>query len=403
MSTNGTELVKEIRACVENIGSEIIKIRRDFHQYPELSWAEIKTAEKLASIFNRLSIDVKTDIYKTAVVANLAGNRKGKTIAIRADMDALPIHDAKDVTYASRIPGVLHACGHDCHMAMAIGVAKVLKKLNIDLSGNVRFIFQPCEEAIPSGAHELMKVGIMDDVDGILAFHVDPEVEVGKIGLRNGIMTAHCTEFQLTIHGKSGHAARPHQAIDTVYLCNQILTAIYSIVGRRTSPFMPAVLTIGQVTAGFKANVIPDNAYIAGTIRTLDDNSLEEITSQIEEKVHALTRAAGGHYQIEFLTPVPSIYNHPDMIGLIEDVAGKVLSPEQIVKIEKVSMGGEDFSWYLEKAPGALIRLGTRKPNTEITYLHTSNFDIDEKALILGVNLMTILVLKYLMGNELDL
>lgn len=403
MSYNGTELVNEIRACVESIGAEIINIRRDFHQYPELSWVEVKTAKKLATIFNELSIDVETDICKTAVVANLAGNKSGKTLAIRADMDALPIHDAKDVPYASRIPGVLHACGHDCHMAMAIGVAKVLKKLNIELPGDIRFIFQPSEEAIPSGAHELMKAGVMDGVDGILAFHVDPEVEVGKIGLRNGIMTAHCTEFQLTIHGKSGHAARPHQAIDTVYLCSQILTALYSIVGSRKNPFMPAVLTIGHVDAGFKANVIPDNAYIAGTIRTLDDNSLEEITSQLEETVHALTRAAGGHYQIEFLTPVPSVYNHPDMIGLIEGVAGKVLSSEQIVKVEKVSMGGEDFSWYLEKAPGALIRLGSRKPNTEITYLHTSRFDIDEKALLLGINLMTLLVLKYFLGDKLDL
>jgi len=403
MKYNGVELINEIHACVESIASEIIDIRRNFHQYPELGWMEVKTAHKLTSVFEQLKFDVRNDVCKTAVVANLAGKRAGKTLGIRADMDALPIHDKKDVSYASRIPGVLHACGHDCHMAIAVGVAKVLKHLNIDLPGNIRFIFQPCEEAIPSGAHELVQAGVMDEVDAILAFHVDPEVDVGKIGLRNGLLTAHCTEFQLTIHGKSGHAARPHQAIDTIFLCNQILTAIYGIVGSRENPFMPAVLTVGQVNAGTKSNVIPDNAYIAGTIRTLDDNSLTEIVSQIEEKVHALTRAAGGSYQIEFPTPIPSVYNNPELIDLVENVAGKVLSPEKIVKIEKVSMGGEDFSWYLDRAPGALIRLGARKPDGQITYLHTSNFDIDENALLIGVKLMSILALKYLLGNELEL
>ncbi|MFQ5769011.1 MAG: M20 family metallopeptidase, partial [bacterium] len=248
----------EIQKLAYSLKEDIINIRRKFHKYPELSWQEFKTAEQVVRMLKENGLVVKSGICGMGVVADFQGGQSGKTVAIRADMDALPMYDAKSVPYASKITGVMHACGHDSHMAMAIGVAKVLTSLKVNLPGTVRFIFQPSEEATPSGAYELVKEGVMEGVDAVLAFHVDPEITVEKIGLREGILTAYCNEFKLTILGKSGHAARPHHSIDTIYLSNLVLSALYDIVGNRTQSFIPAVLSIGKIAGGTKANIIPE-------------------------------------------------------------------------------------------------------------------------------------------------
>ncbi|RMF68479.1 MAG: amidohydrolase [Calditrichaeota bacterium] len=383
-----------IQQVVRQMKDELVALRRDFHAYPELSWKEFKTAERVAGELQRVGLEVQEGVCGTAVVAELKGGGKG-VLAIRSDMDALPLHDSKDVPYASRVTGALHACGHDSHMAIVIGVAKALQKLGTELPGTVRFIFQPSEETAPSGAGELVKAGVMQDVDHILAFHVDPEIQVGKIGLRKGVLTANCNEFILNVIGKSGHAARPHHAIDTVYLSNQILNLLYDVVSSHAGSLAPAVLTIGKIQGGTKSNVIPEKVEIAGTIRTVDAQTRDDIQNAIAERVHALTRAAGGSYQLEFPEPIPSVVNDAGLVEMARDVAVKMLGQESVVEITKVSMGGEDFSWYLTKAPGALIRLGVRKPDGAITYLHTHEFDIDERALTVGTSLMTAMVLTY--------
>ncbi len=396
MNYDNADLFNRIRSCAAEGANDVIELRRHFHQYPELSWKEFKTAEMLDHKLGGLGLEVTKGICGTGITAELSGASSSRTLAIRADMDALPMDDDKDVPYASRVPGVIHACGHDCHMAMAYGVARVLTEMNLDLPGNVRFIFQPCEEAIPSGALELVNAGVMDGVDGILAYHVDPELEAGAIGLRSGVLTAHCSEFRLTIFGKSGHAARPHHAVDTIHLSTRVLKMLYDIVGNRSQPFMPAVLTIGKLAGGRKANVIPDVVEIAGTVRTVDSKSHDEILTAIEENVRAITRAVGGGYELEFPDPVPSVVNDAGMVNMIREVATEMLTSDCLKNIEHVSMGGEDFSWYLSKAPGALIRLGARKPGSEISYLHTNKFDIDESALSVGVALMAMLIIRYL-------
>jgi len=403
MTEDIKSIFQEVHGLTESLTEEIIATRRHFHQYPELSWHEVKTSEALASQLQDAGLECQNGICGTGVTAHLRGDSGGRTIAVRADMDALPINDAKDVPYASRIPGAMHACGHDCHMAVALGVAKVLNQLSLPLPGNVKFIFQPCEEASPSGASELVKAGVMEGVDAILAFHVDPELPVGKIGLRKGLLTAHCTEFRLKIRGKSGHAARPHQAVDAIYLANQVLMAIYDSVNQRSRPFVPAVLTVGKMIGGSKANVIADLVELGGTIRTIDDRSLAEITTDIERKVAALTSAAGGSYEIEYPVPVPSVKNDASLINMVADVTASLWSEDRIKHLDKVSMGGEDFSWYLKKAPGALMRLGTKKPAGEVTFLHSGNFDVDERALPLGVVLMSMYILKYLLAERLPL
>ncbi|NIV95364.1 amidohydrolase [candidate division KSB1 bacterium] len=387
---------KKLQEISDSIRDEIITIRRTFHQYPELSWKEFKTAERIVRILQEEGLRVQSGICGTGVIAEI-GEGGGRTIAVRADMDALPMYDAKDVPYASNVPGVMHACGHDSHMAIAIGVAKVLRKLNLNFLGRVRFIFQPSEEATPSGAEELVKSGVMDNVDEIFAFHVDPEIPAGKIGLREGLLTAHCNEFNLSVLGKSGHAARPHHSVDTIFLSTQVLNALYEIVGNRTQAFAPAVLSIGKLSGGTKANVLPERVDISGSVRTIDEQTRNEILKAIEERASDITRAAGGSYQLEFLAPVPSVRNDSDLVRLIREIGETILSEDGIVSIKNVSMGGEDFAWYQTKAKGALIRLGARKPNDRVRYLHSQDFDIDESALPLGVSLMSTLLVQALL------
>ncbi len=389
-------IYRDLQQQAESLNKDIIANRRYLHQYPELSWKETRTAEFLIAKLQEIDLSVNAEVCGTGVVAELKGARPGPTLAIRADMDALPIHDSKDAPYASRVPGIMHACGHDCHMAMALGVANVLSRISRRFPGKVRFVFQPCEEATPSGAHEMVNAGVMDGVDGVLAFHVDPELPVGKIGLRTGVLTAHCTEFSLRIFGRSGHAARPHQAIDTIHLSNRVLSALYDLVAERSQPFVPAVLTVGKMAGGTKANVIPDVVDIAGTIRTLDARSQAEMVNALDAKVRAIVHAVGGRYQLEFPMPVPSVVNDAGLINMVREVVASQWSDERITNIDKVSMGGEDFSWYLTKTRGALIRLGAKKPGCEVTFLHTNDFDVDERALPFGVSLMSMLVWRYL-------
>ncbi|MCG8603978.1 amidohydrolase, partial [bacterium] len=363
----------------------------------ELSWKEFQTTLRLSEILHSEGLRVRPGIARTGLIADLPQKREGRTLAIRADLDGLPMYDAKDVAYASKVEDVMHACGHDAHCAMVIGVAKVLKRLAVDLPGRVRFIFQPSEEATPSGAHELVKSGCMEGVDAILAYHVDPEIEVGKIGLREGILTAHCNEFRLTILGKSGHAARPHHGVDAIYLAHRVVGALYDLVPDRSQNMIPAVLSLGKITGGTKANIIPERVEIAGTVRTIDEQSRREIFDAMEGRVRAITESAGGSFELEVLDHVPSVVNEGQITGLVRNVASERYGNDNIVDIEEVSLGGEDFSWFLTKAPGALIRLGVKTPSEEIRYLHTHNFDIDERAIPHGVALMATIATQYLL------
>ncbi len=401
MSYNGKALAEQIDTIVANTKDRIIETRRHFHQYPEVGWKELKTSGYLIDLLAGQGIAARNGLCGTSVIAEINGSAPGKTIAVRADMDGLPITDSKGVSYASRIPGVMHACGHDCHMAMALGVANTISQLKLDFPGRVKFIFQPCEESTPSGASELVKAGALDDIDAVLAFHVDPEIPAGKIGLRSGVLTAYCNEFIITLTGRTGHAARPHQAVDTIHMMSRVLTSLYDIVGNRSNPFVPGVVTIGKIDAGTKANVIADKVTIRGTIRTVDETSRKEILERTEGIVESISHSMGGGYQLEFLEPIPAVNNNHALINLSRELGLSMLGKENIVPIKDVSMGGEDFAWYLSKAPGALIRLGTARAGRAVTPLHTNTFDIDETALPLGVGLMTRVVLKYLLEDNL--
>ena len=400
MNQKAEGLATQIRDISDSLKDELIRLRRSFHQHPELSWKEFKTTERISKILYAEGLRVRPGVGKTGLIADLAGSNEGRTVAIRADLDGLPMYDAKEVPYASQVDGVMHACGHDVHMAIAIGVAKVLNRMGPEVSGRVRFIFQPSEEATPSGAHEMVNAGAMNEVDAVLAFHVDPEIEAGKIGLRQGVLTAHCAEFRLAVLGKSGHAARPHQAIDAIFLGNQVIGALYDIIANRTQNMVPAVLSVGKVVGGTKANIIPERVDIAGTIRTIDDQTRREVFDAMDKRAKSITESAGAKYELEFLEPVPSVVNDDELTNLFRDVAHRFFGPEKTVEIEKTSMGGEDFSWFLTRAPGTLIRLGARKPADEIRFLHTHDFDVDESAIPFGVAIMATSVLQYLTGEH---
>ena len=391
--------LETIREIANRLAPEIVALRRTFHQYPELSWKERKTSERIREALLADGLEMEREVCPPGLVAEIRGTDGGKTVAVRADMDALPMHDAKEVPYASKVPGVMHACGHDCHMAIAIGVAKTLRRLEATWPGKVRFIFQPSEETTPSGAEEMVKAGVMEGVDEIFAFHVAPEIPAGKVGVREGVLTAYCTEFNLSVFGRSGHAARPHQSVDTVFLSSRVLSALYEIVPSRTEPFIPAVLSVGKVVGGTKANVIPERVDIAGSVRTIDEFTRNEILSAMEDRVAAITRMYGGSYQLEFPPPIPSVVNDPTLSRAVRRLAVELLSESGVHEIEKVSMGGEDFSWYLTKAPGMLIRLGARTEGQAVRYLHTHDFDVDERALPVGVALMAAIVLTRLLES----
>jgi amidohydrolase len=395
-----TAIAREIQSLSEHLKDELIQLRRAFHQHPELSWKEFQTTRRISEILHSEGLSVRPGISRTGLIADLSPKRDGRTLAIRADLDGLPMYDAKDVPYASKVEGVMHACGHDVHCAIATGVAKVLKRLDAELPGRVRFIFQPSEEATPSGAHELVKSGCMEGVDAILAYHVDPEIDVGKIGLREGVLTAYCNEFRLAVLGKSGHAARPQHGIDAIYLGHRVIGALYDLVPSRSRNMIPAVLSLGKVAGGTKANIIPERVEIAGTVRTIDEQSRGEVLDAMEKRVRAITESVGGSFELEFLDHVPSVVNEVELTGLVRSVASECHGNDNIVEIQEVSLGGEDFSWFLTKAPGALIRLGARRPAEEIRYLHTHDFDIDERAIPHGVALMATAAVKYLLNEK---
>ncbi len=388
----------EIDSLTASYSKRIVDLRRHFHRNPELSWQEEKTSAHLRHLLAEDGVEVSTDLCPPGLVATLHGAGTGPTIAIRADMDALPLQETNDVPYASQEPEVMHACGHDCHMAMLYGVARVLKASNVEFAGKVKFIFQPCEESLPSGASKLVQAGALDDVDVIYAYHVDPEIAAGKIGLRSGALTAQCNEFTLTLRGSSGHAARPHQAVDTIYLGSKILDALYEAAALRAEPLRPAVLAVGKIVGGRKANVVADELTLAGTVRTLGERDWLDMKERFERIVAMMAESFGASARFEFGEPIPAVYNDPALISVVRTVATDMIGPENIVDIPNVSMGGEDFAWYLTKAPGALIRLGVRRGDHPVTPLHSSDFDVDESALPLGVSLMAKTVIEFFAG-----
>lgn len=372
--------------------------RRKFHSQPELSFKEFQTSRAVAAELKKLGVAVKPRVGGTGVVGLLQGGRKGRTVALRADMDALPVREENRTSYASKNPGVMHACGHDGHMAMLLGAAKILSAQRNRIRGQVKFLFQPGEETPPGGALGMIRDGAMDGprVDAVFALHLDSSLPTGKVGLCQGPMMAASDNFEITIVGKGGHAARPHDCLDPVATAAQVIMALQTIVSRKADPVHPAVVTIGQVQAGSKHNIIPPQALLTGTARTIDPYSTKMMPLWIRQLAEGIARANGLKAALRYERGYPVLFNDPDMVDLCQRVISSLYGNKAPVRITEPMMGGEDMAYFLQKAPGAFLRLGSRKDRATSFPWHHPKFNIDEKSLSLGAGILSGIALKIL-------
>jgi amidohydrolase len=376
----------------KEISSQMIAWRRDFHMHPELGFQEVRTAAKVAKLLESWGYQVRTGVGKTGVVAELG---KGKPIvAIRADMDALPIQEANEVPYKSKNEGVMHACGHDAHMAIALGVAKVLAQE--EFSGTLRFLFQPAEEIEDedglSGAPRMIEDGAIDDVDYALALHVAASVKSGEIEL-DEYAAAGVDTFYAKIIGKGGHGSTPHKVIDPIFISGHVILAIHNIISRRLQPFDPAVISIGSIHGGQVDNVIPEEVKLTGTIRFLNPKVQKQIHTEIQRAME-IAKTLGGDYELKIVEGYPPMNNHPDVIAQLKTVIGELIGMDKIVEPEP-EMGAEDFGFFIRDIPGAMFFLGCRIEGDPRRH-HDSKFDINENCMPIGAAILALAALKFL-------
>jgi len=378
---------------------EIVRLRRIIHQKPELGFDLYETAGLVAQTLADLGVETQTGVGKTGVVARL-GQGRGPAIGIRADMDALPILEQTGVEYASQIPGKMHACGHDAHTAMLLGVAMLLKE--VDLPGEVRLLFQPSEEGFDdeglSGAPRMIAAGALDGLDAVIALHVDSRLEVGKIRVAPGVAQAAVDDFHLHIHGRGGHAAHPYAGLDPIWLATQVLQALYGIPSRRLNPLRSGVVTVGIVRAGSASNVIPAEAYIEGTLRSHDEKVRLQLREEVE-KAASIARTLGGDYRLEFDIGYPPLANDATVAGWLQQVGVDLLGSDKVTDEDMASFGAEDFAYMTAKAPGAMFRLGVKPPVGEYGSLHEATFNLDEDALPVGAAMLAETALRFVRGE----
>ncbi|MGB2697734.1 MAG: M20 family metallopeptidase [Candidatus Zixiibacteriota bacterium] len=394
---------KTIKKIAHEIFPRLVKLRREFHQYPEIAFEEFETSKRITRELKQLKLQVKTGIAKTGVVGVLYGDKKGKTVALRADMDALPVTEQTDVPYKSRINGKMHACGHDMHMTCVIGAATVLSRMKNELPGNVKFIFQPSEESGSGGALPMIKAGVLKnpDVYGLFALHTDPSIPVGKMGVKDGPMMAHTNSFDLTITGKGGHGARPHQGVDAISVTAQVIQALQTIVSRRISPFDPVVVSIGVIQGGTASNIICDKVLLKGTVRTLDRKLNQRIPQMIRQIVSGITRSAGAGFSLDYKIGYPILKNDPEMTNLAREAISRLYSKKAIVEIKNPVMGGEDCAYFLSKVPGTFMRVGIRNTKKKAIYpWHHPKFNVDENAIKIGTSVLSQCVYDFLSGSR---
>jgi amidohydrolase len=379
----------------------LIAARRRIHEQPELSFQEEKTAAFVAEELRFCGYDVETGIGGHGVRAVLRGSRPGRTIALRADMDALPIEEDNDLPFRSRHPGIMHACGHDSHTAMLLTAAKTLRPHAADMAGNVVFLFQPAEELPPGGAQAMIAAGALDDphVDAIFGLHQGVAFDAGKMAIVSGPRSASSDSFHITVLGRGGHAAMPHRTVDPIAVTGLLISALQQIVSRHITPMQPAVLTIGSVHGGTKENVIPDEVALAGTVRTFDPAVRRDIPRRLDAIVKGITAAHGASYKLDYTLGYPVLINNPEMAALARRAAERVFGPDNVVSSEP-AMAAEDFAYYLQRAPGAFCSLGVGTPGSgERPASHSPRFLLDEDGLPYGVAFYISLVELYLGGG----
>jgi amidohydrolase len=392
-------LLETIKKLGAEYAGDVVTLRRHLHMHPELSYQEFNTAKFVAEQLRSIGLSPHEGIAKTGVVVLIEGkNPAHKVIALRADLDALPIQETNDVSYRSENPGVMHACGHDVHTSSLLGTAKILSQVRDQFEGSVKLIFQPGEEKNPGGATYMIKDGVLENPTpaSIIGQHVMPLLPVGKIGFREGKYMASSDEIYLRVIGKGGHGAAPDLAIDPVVIASHIIIALQQIISRNASPRQPTVLTFGRIIGEGATNIIPDEVKIAGTFRALNEEWRAVGLSKIKKMAESLAEGMGGKCEVEISHGYPYLENNPELTRRIKNSAEAFIGKENVVDMD-VALGSEDFAFYSHIIPACFYRLGTGNPAKGITsYVHTPTFDIDEDALKIGPALMAWMALEEL-------
>jgi hippurate hydrolase len=356
--------------------------RRDFHRHPELGFKEVRTAGIVANELARLGLEVQTGVGQTGVIGLLEGDTDGPTVMVRADMDALPIHEENEVDYASQSPGVMHACGHDGHTTMLLGAAALLSEEK-DLPASVRLIFQPAEEK-GTGAVDMIKAGALDGAGMIFGGHLDRHYHPGAIVVAEGAVNASSDNFTIEIIGQGAHGARPHESIDAVVVGSLMIMALQTIVSREVDPARPSVVSVGQFHAGTAPNVIAGQARLEGTVRAQDPAVRQQLLASVRRIAESIAQLHGAKIQIIVKEGTPPLINTPEMASLARHAAVATVGEANVLPLKTANMGAEDFSYYIEKIPGAYVRFGSQVPGKEGFPAHSSKFDFDEEALAVG-------------------
>jgi amidohydrolase len=394
-------MLNRIKELTVSISSRLVEIRRHIHAHPELSGEEYQTAAFIAGVLSANGLHVEEGIGRTGVIGELKGTKYSDSVlAIRTDMDALPIQERTSLEYASRIPGVMHACGHDIHTTVGLGTAMILSQIASELGGKVRFIFQPAEE-IAQGANWMVKDGVMNNVAAILGLHVFPSIPAGSVGIRYGALTAAADDLEIIIIGESGHGARPHEAIDAIWIASQVITSLQQAISRTQNPLRPVVLSIGKISGGRAPNVIADRVQLLGTVRSLHPETRNNLPDWIEKIVSNVCNSYNAKYQVNYRQGVPSVQNDNILTQLLQSAAEEAWTNERVQILPEPSLGAEDFSIYLEHAPGAMFRLGVGYEERIINHpLHHPQFEVDESAIMTGVVTLAYAAYKYWLNKS---
>ncbi len=408
----GSNLDTRIDQEVQRVAPRMIELRHRIHQNPELSNRETQTAELVAAHLRSLGLEPRTGIAKTGVVALLQGGKPGPLIAVRADMDALPVTEETDLpfrstkrdTFLGQEVGVAHACGHDVHTTALLGVASVLTAIRQDLPGSVLFIFQPAEEGPPpgeeGGAELMLEEGVFRDAKPVAAFalHSFPDLEVGQIGFNPGPTFAAVDQFRIKIRGKQSHGAYPHQGIDPIVIGSEAVMALQTLRSRFLPPLEPSVITVGIFRGGERFNIIPGEVMLEGTVRTYKETVRDEVERRMRQMLDGITRANGASFELEYQRNAPATVNDPALTQVVQPLLERILGAGN-VKLVEPTMGGEDFAYFANQVPGFYYRLGVVKPGTTSGGLHTPNFRADDSAVPVGIRVMSRLLVEYLSSN----
>ncbi|WLD93590.1 M20 family metallopeptidase [Alkalihalobacillus sp. AL-G] len=381
ISVNGTSL---------DLIEDILTFRKDLHENPELSGEEFETSKKIQEKLDQYGIPYQTGYAKTGVLGIIEGGKPGRTIALRADIDALPITEKTDLEFASKNPGKMHACGHDAHTAMLLGVGVALNQIKEGIEGTVLLVFQPAEENAPEGgAEQMMKDGVFDtyEPDVIIGQHVWPDLPVGQFGVMSGPIMGNSDRFKIVVRGAGGHASMPHQTIDAIVAANHIVTALQTVVSRNVDPLDSAVVTVGKIEGGYRYNVVADEVTLEGTVRTFQDETKQKVKERFHAIVKGVAEGMGAQVDIDYLDGYPATVNTPEWADLIKHTAQSMFGKESIPSLPP-SMGGEDFGRFLVNYPGVYYWLGTSIGEVQKP-LHDPAFQLNEEAIPLGIKLMT--------------